>query len=55
MGNFIYPYIDWEIWNTKGDNTNSHEYKFAETIEDNFIYQHTRKQKDGEALISLIY
>jgi hypothetical protein len=52
MGDFNYLDIDWENWNTKGDNTNSHEYKFAETIEDNFIYQLTRKQKDCEALIS---
>ena len=40
MGDFNYPYIVWENWNTKGDNTNSHEYKFVETIQDN---QHTRK------------
>jgi hypothetical protein len=43
MGDFNYPDIDWENWNTKGDNTNSHEYKFVETIQDNFLYQHTRK------------
>jgi hypothetical protein len=41
MGDFNYPDIDWENWNTKGDNTNSHEYKFVETIQDNFLYQHT--------------
>ena len=54
MGDFNYPDIDWENWNTKGDNTNSHEYKFVETIQDNFLYQHTRKQQDGEAQIPLI-
>ena len=54
MGDFNYPDTDWENWNTKGDNTNSHEYKFVETIQDNFLYQHTRKQQDGEAQIPLI-
>jgi hypothetical protein len=44
MGYFNYLDIDWENWNTKGDNTNSHEYKFVETIQDNFLYQHTRTQ-----------
>jgi hypothetical protein len=43
MGDFNYPYIVWENWNTKGDNTNSHEYKFVETIQDNFLHQHKRK------------
>ena len=43
MGDFNYPDIDWENWNTKGNNTNSHEYKFVETIQDNFLHQHTRK------------
>jgi hypothetical protein len=37
IGDFNYPDIDWENWNTKGDNTNSHEYKFVETIQDNFL------------------
>ena len=55
MGDFNYLDIDWENWNTKGDNTNSHEYTFIETIQDNFLYQHTRKQQDGEAQIPLIY
>jgi hypothetical protein len=48
---FNYPDIDWENWNTKGDNTNSHEYKFVETRQDNFLYQHTRKQQDGEFML----
>jgi hypothetical protein len=47
--------VDWENWITKGYNTNSHEYKFVETIQDIFLYQHTRKQQDGEAQIPLIY
>jgi hypothetical protein len=34
MGDFNYPDIDWENWNTKGNNTNSHEYKFVETIQE---------------------
>ena len=53
MGDFNYPDIDWENWNTKGNNTNSHEYKFVEPIQ--CLYQHTRKQQDGEAQIPLIY
>ena len=43
MSDFNYLDIDWENWNTKGDNTNSHEYKFVESIQDNFLHQHTRK------------
>jgi endonuclease/exonuclease/phosphatase family metal-dependent hydrolase len=43
MGDFNYPDIDWENWNTKGYNTNSHEYNFVESIQDNFLHQHTRK------------
>jgi hypothetical protein len=43
IGDFNYPDIDWENWNTKGDSTNNHEYKCVETIQDNFLYQHTRK------------
>ena len=43
MSDFNYLDIDWENWNTKGDNTNIHEYKFVESIQDNFLHQHTRK------------
>ncbi|VDI01481.1 Hypothetical predicted protein, partial [Mytilus galloprovincialis] len=43
MGDFNYPAIDWEIWNTKGDNENSIENRFLESIQENFIFQHTTK------------
>ncbi|CAG2230051.1 unnamed protein product [Mytilus edulis] len=43
MGDFNYPAIDWEIWNTKGDNVNSIENRFLESIQENFLFQHTTK------------
>ncbi|CAG2195408.1 unnamed protein product [Mytilus edulis] len=43
MGDFNYPAIDWEIWNTKGDNENSIENRFLESIQENFLFQHTTK------------
>ncbi|CAG2203305.1 unnamed protein product [Mytilus edulis] len=43
MGDFNYPAIDWEIWNTKGENVNSIENRFLESIQENFLFQHTTK------------
>ncbi|VDI03141.1 Hypothetical predicted protein [Mytilus galloprovincialis] len=43
MGDFNYPAIDWEIWNTKGENENSIENRFLESIQENFLFQHTTK------------
>ncbi|CAG2214545.1 unnamed protein product [Mytilus edulis] len=43
MGDFDYPEINWETWNTKGDRPNSIENKFLEALQDNFLYQHTTK------------
>ncbi|VDI14274.1 Hypothetical predicted protein [Mytilus galloprovincialis] len=43
MGDFNYPAIDWEIWNTKGDNENSIENRFLDSIQENFLFQHTTK------------
>ncbi|CAG2196936.1 unnamed protein product [Mytilus edulis] len=43
MGDFNYPEINWETWNTKGDRPNSTENKFLEALQDNFLYQHTTK------------
>ncbi|XP_069114365.1 uncharacterized protein [Argopecten irradians] len=43
MGDFNYPAIDWINWNTKGDNTNSREYKFIECLQENNLWQHINK------------
>ena len=43
MGDFNYPDIDWDTWNSKGDTTDSIEYKFVEYLQDNFLYQHITK------------
>ncbi|VDI78167.1 Hypothetical predicted protein [Mytilus galloprovincialis] len=43
MGDFNYPAIDWEIWNTKGENENSIENRFLDSIQENFLFQHTIK------------
>jgi hypothetical protein len=31
MGDFNYPDIDWDTWDSKGDSTDSIEYKFVES------------------------
>ncbi|CAC5374164.1 unnamed protein product [Mytilus coruscus] len=43
MGDFNYPEINWEIWNTKGERSNNYENIFLESLQDNFICQHTTK------------
>ena len=43
MGDFNYPDIDWDTWNSKGDSTDSVEYKFVECLQDNFLHQHITK------------
>ena len=43
MGDFNYPGINWEKWITIGDRTDSKEYKFLESIQDSFLYQHITK------------
>ncbi|CAC5393388.1 unnamed protein product [Mytilus coruscus] len=44
MGDFNYPDIDWENWNTKGERSNNNENRFLESLQDNFLCQHTTKQ-----------
>ncbi|XP_069103752.1 uncharacterized protein [Argopecten irradians] len=39
MGDFNYPDINWETWNSKGDSTESHEYKLIHCLQDNFLSQ----------------
>jgi len=43
MGDFNYPEINWESWNTKSDNTENIENKFIDTVQDNFLFQHVSK------------
>lgn len=43
MGDFNYPEINWESWNTKSDITENIENKFIDTVEDNFLFQHVSK------------
>ena len=43
MGDLNYPDIDWDTWDSKGDSTDSIEYKFVECLQDNFLYQHITK------------
>ncbi len=40
FGDFNYPNINWNNWNTKGDNMESEEYLLLENLRDNFLYQH---------------
>lgn len=40
MGDFNYPGINWETWNIHGENTEKHEYKFIQKLQDIFLFQH---------------
>jgi len=46
-GDFNYPGIDWETWTTKGDSTESEEYRLIESFRDNYLYQHVRNYTRG--------
>ena len=43
MGDFNYPDIDWESWNSKGDSTETVEYRFIDKLQDNYLFQHILK------------
>lgn len=43
MGDFNYPDIDWVNYNSRGDKTDSPEYKFVDTVQDCFLFQHINK------------
>lgn len=43
MGDFNYPDIDWENYNSRRDKTDSPEYKFVDTVQDCFLFQHINK------------
>ena len=43
MEDFNYPDIDWENYNSRGDKTDSPEYKFVDTVQDCFLFQHINK------------
>lgn len=43
MGDFNYPDINWETYNSKGDSTETKEYKFVECIQENYLFQHVKK------------
>ena len=43
MGDYNYPGIEWDTWNVKGDSTVSQEYKFLESVQDGYLFQHITK------------
>ncbi|XP_060064039.1 uncharacterized protein LOC132544460 [Ylistrum balloti] len=43
MGDFNYQGINWETWNTNGENTETHEFKFTQKLQDNFLFQHVNQ------------
>ena len=43
MGDFNYPGIEWDTWNVKGDSTTSQEYRFMESVQDSYLFQHISK------------
>lgn len=43
MGDFNYPYIDWESWNSKRESTETIEYKFIDSLQDIYAFQNIKK------------
>ncbi|CAC5388951.1 unnamed protein product [Mytilus coruscus] len=43
MGDFNFPEINWDIWNSPGDIMESNEYKFLENLQEFFLFQHIAK------------
>ena len=46
-GDLNIPGVDWETWTTPKCSTNSLEYKFIESLRDNFLFQHVSKCTRG--------
>ena len=56
MGDYNFPDIDWNSWNSPGESTESNEFKFIENLQENFLFQHVLlSQQDGEELIHHTY
>ncbi|CAG2209803.1 unnamed protein product [Mytilus edulis] len=43
MGDYNYPEINWDSWNSPGESTESNEYKFLENLQENFLFQHVTR------------
>ncbi|CAC5360712.1 unnamed protein product [Mytilus coruscus] len=43
MGDYNFPEIIWDSWNSPGDSTESNEYNFLENVQENFLFQHVTK------------
>ncbi|VDH99935.1 Hypothetical predicted protein [Mytilus galloprovincialis] len=43
MGDYNYPEINWDSWNSPGDSTESNEYRFLENLQENFLFQHVTR------------
>ncbi|XP_033756287.1 uncharacterized protein LOC117339033 [Pecten maximus] len=59
MGDFNYPGINWETWNTRGESTETQEYKFMQKLQDNFFFHHVQEPtrwggKDNPHILDLL-
>ncbi|KAG1701354.1 Ribosome biogenesis protein bop1-B [Nymphon striatum] len=43
MGDFNFPGINWDTWNTRSDSLDSLEYKFIECVMGNYLHQHVNE------------
>ena len=43
MGDFNYPQINWESWDTTSQNPQEASYKFIEAVRDAYLFQHVKK------------
>ncbi|CAC5401807.1 unnamed protein product [Mytilus coruscus] len=43
MGDYNFPEINWDSWNSPGESTESNEYKFLENLQENFLFQHVTR------------
>ncbi|CAG2200123.1 unnamed protein product [Mytilus edulis] len=43
MGDYNYPEMNWDSWNSPGESTESNEYRFLENLQENFLFQHVTR------------
>ncbi|CAC5385682.1 unnamed protein product [Mytilus coruscus] len=43
MGDYNFPEINWDSWNSPGDSRESNKYKFLENLQENFLFQHVTR------------
>ena len=47
VGDFNFPNINWQTWTTPGDNAESEDRKFIESLRECYLYQHVKQYTRG--------